>query len=312
MSKITERIERELAMPGLTQALAERIEGSDLQSLLLEVYRRRASRKSPPGVLAEHEASRFTAPSRTSPLELLEWEQLALSQLPAGFLPLELSPVAVVGACSALAPFSQDRVISALRNTEVAADPTNGMALEAALRRRDLLRADSRSREAVHLAASQRVVRTQRYPDPTFLPHFRVLALCSAGRDAGLFGFEKQALALHIGFYLSCIRAYVSPAALRLSLLVEDRVQTPALEVLAEIRDRFSDVDGVLLPPPEPDRDYYRGFRFQIAADGMQLVDGGAVDWSSRLLSNEKERLLISGIGSERICALRRRLRDGS
>jgi hypothetical protein len=70
-------------------------------------------------------------------------------------------------------------------------------------------------------------------------------------------------------------------------------------------------VERALLPPPEPGRDYYRGFRFQIAAFDMPLVDGGAVDWSSRLLGNAKERLLISGIGSERVCALRRRLRGG-
>jgi hypothetical protein len=33
-------------------------------------------------------------------------------------------------------------------------------------------------------------------------------------------------------------------------------------------------------------------------------VDGGAVDWTQRLLSNAKERLVISGIGSERLCGM--------
>jgi hypothetical protein len=32
-------------------------------------------------------------------------------------------------------------------------------------------------------------------------------------------------------------------------------------------------------------------------------VDGGAMDWTQRLLSNAKERLVISGIGSERLCS---------
>src|SRR5262245_13474250 len=175
-SRITERIERELSLPGLCDALAERLDGSDLQSLLLEVFRRRAERKQDRALLAEHRANRFAAPGRTSPLELLEWDRLAFANLPPGCVALDLSPVAVLGTCAAVAPVSQDRVISTARNTEVVSDPTNVLALEAALRRRELLRADVRSRAVVHLAASQRVVRAQRYDDPALLPHFRQFA----------------------------------------------------------------------------------------------------------------------------------------
>ena len=35
----------------------------------------------------------------------------------------------------------------------------------------------------------------------------------------------------------------------------------------------------------------------------LELVDGGAVDWTQKLLSSAKERCFISGIGSERVCA---------
>jgi hypothetical protein len=53
---------------------------------------------------------------------------------------------------------------------------------------------------------------------------------------------------------------------------------------------------------------YYLDICFHIhaiAAFGRQLefVDGGAVDWTQKFLSNAKERLVISGIGSERLCA---------
>ena len=34
----------------------------------------------------------------------------------------------------------------------------------------------------------------------------------------------------------------------------------------------------------------------------IELVDGGSVDWTQQLLSNSKERLVTSGIGSERVC----------
>ena len=32
--------------------------------------------------------------------------------------------------------------------------------------------------------------------------------------------------------------------------------------------------------------------------------DGGAVDWTQKLLSNARERLVISGISGERLCSL--------
>jgi hypothetical protein len=31
--------------------------------------------------------------------------------------------------------------------------------------------------------------------------------------------------------------------------------------------------------------------------EGIELVDGGFVDWTQKLLGNKKERLLISGTG---------------
>jgi hypothetical protein len=36
----------------------------------------------------------------------------------------------------------------------------------------------------------------------------------------------------------------------------------------------------------------------------QELVDGGDVDWTQKLLNNAKERLVISGCGSERVCEL--------
>jgi hypothetical protein len=35
-----------------------------------------------------------------------------------------------------------------------------------------------------------------------------------------------------------------------------------------------------------------------------ELVDGGDVNWTQKLLNNAKERLVISGCGSERLCEL--------
>jgi hypothetical protein len=53
VSPIINRIESSLGMPGLASALASRLEPSDLQSLLLEVYRIRAQKKLPAQVLTD-------------------------------------------------------------------------------------------------------------------------------------------------------------------------------------------------------------------------------------------------------------------
>jgi hypothetical protein len=56
------------------------------------------------------------------------------------------------------------------------------------------------------------------------------------------------------------------------------------------------------------ERGYYREICFRVhaivAGQPMELADGGDVDWTQTLLSSAKERLFISGIGSERVCDL--------
>jgi len=52
---------------------------------------------------------------------------------------------------------------------------------------------------------------------------------------------------------------------------------------------------------------YYAGLRFHLYAAAksgqwLELVDGGAVNWTQKLLSNAKERCVTSEISSERIC----------
>ena len=52
---------------------------------------------------------------------------------------------------------------------------------------------------------------------------------------------------------------------------------------------------------------YYRGFAMRISPvapdhERYAVVDGGFTDWTARLLSNAKERLLVSGLGSEFTC----------
>lgn len=77
-------------------------------------------------------------------------------------------------------------------------------------------------------------------------------------------------------------------------------------------RVSYPHVELAFDPAREGGRGYYTDVCFKIHArdaDGewVEIGDGGAVDWTRKLLSNAKERLVISGISSERICALKRR-----
>lgn len=311
MNKITERIEREVGVPGLVSLLAESLKPTDLQSILLEVYRLRARRRRPSAVLSDYEANRFVQPSPLSPLRLLEWERIAFSELPSEFQPVALSPVCPLGTSSVVASVDQNWAISTARNTEVVSDSTNVLALECALRRRQLLRDDPKSTDPVHLAASHRLLRAQYYDDPTLVSHFSSFVLCSAGRDQGSFQFELAALALHARFYLRSLRRFLG-SAVRLRLSLSDfssLTRQSALEsqLLLPIRQEFGDIGCVFDSQRTSGRGYYLDVCFHIHAmapsgQWLELVDGGSVDWTHKLLSNSKERLFISGIGSERVC----------
>ena len=311
MTAIIDRIERELGIPGLASLLAERLDPSDLQSLLLDVYRRLVARRATPGLLGEFDSNRFVHPSTIRPAEYLEWDRLALSLLPSEFEAVELSPVCPLGASSAMAGLGQDWVLSTIRNTEVVSDSTNVLSLEAAKRRRELKRSDARSSAPVHLATSHRLLRTRLYSDPRLSSHFKVFSLCTAGRDRGSFQLEAEALSLHVKFYLSAIRAHVGESVpLRLSItpLESARLLNVAVErLLDRVGGAFPGVTAVVDPDRTAGRGYYRTFCFWIiAGDDIQLVDGGCVDWTQRLLSDGKERLVVSGIGTDRVCTLRR------
>jgi hypothetical protein len=312
-SKIIERIEREMGISGLLALLTEKLNPSDLQSLLLEVYRQRAQRQSPAAVLADYETNRFTRPASISPVDLLNWELCAYRALPTDFQPITLSPVTPLGTSSAIALVDQNRVLSTIRNNEVVSDSTNVLALEAALQRRQLLKKNPKSKERINLATNHRFLRTQQYKNLHAISHFAMFSLFSAGQDEGNLKFELSAMKMHILAYLKALRAFFAGdrVPLRVSMadfgpvtresLIEEHIFAPLHAELSNITCEMDhDATG---------HDYYEGFRFHIHAGGsdgrmFELADGGPVNWTQKLLSNAKERCIISGIGSERVCQI--------
>jgi len=306
---ILARIEARLGAPGLARRLARELPASDLQSLLMAVYAERAHAREPAELLREQAESRFVRPAPLDGRAFHAVESAAWAQLPAGYRVLELSPLAPLGSCSALATVHQNKVVSALRG-DVAADCTNTLALEAALARRERERREPRSSERVGLAAHQRVTRAQRFEGPVSFAHFRTLCLVAAARDAGDRRFERDALAEHLAFHTGVIRA-VRPAGTTVSValtVLDERRFGAALPEWIEgplRRAVGAEVELRLDPERTSGRGYYEGLCFKIHAeddDGrVELGDGGLVDWTRRLLASRKERCLISGLGSDRL-----------
>ena len=313
---LRERILREAGAPELIDVLAERLAPTDLQSLLLEVYRRRAASIQPGQLLERYEQDRFVRPSAIAPGMLTQVDRLVWSLLPDAYVAVELSPVCPLGANSSIATVDQNNVVTTIRNTEVVADVTNVLALECASRRRLLLRHNPRSRERVRLCASHRVVRAQAYrAAPGMFPHFRLLGLCTAGRDEGSFRFEAASLIEQIAFYVRLLHAVSQPgyetSGVRVALtdLEGGRRERALIEqVLKPLMTSYPAVLYELDPNRETGRGYYTGACFHIYATNMagtefELIDGGFTTWTRQLLSNNKERLLISGLGIERLCS---------
>jgi hypothetical protein len=309
VSKITDRIARSAGVGDLVEVLARKLPATDLQSLLLEVFRGRVSKLNANDLLRRYHDNRFVALARTDPRKLIALDQLGFDVAAPTFEPVELSPVAPLGTVSVLTGLDQNLAVATVRNTEVVSDSTNVMALECGRRRR------AAPEQLVRLCATHRLLRGQQYPDPSLNAHFRLFGLCTAGRDTGSWAFELDSLREQTGFYLRLIGRLpeLGLPELRPRVAVTPLEGGPPAEVIREgflepLAHEFQ-AEVALDNERSAGRGYYQALSFMISAVGrdggdLGLVDGGFTDWTQRLLADRKERLLISGLGTERLAQL--------
>jgi len=164
--------------------------------------------------------------------------------------------------------------------------------------------ATPRSNEAVRLAAFQRVVRGQRFSGDLSFAHFELFGLVTAGRDSGDLAFERTSAEEHLRVIVAVLSALgASRIRLELSDFTGERF-APLIGHLGEVlsTDRVEVVDR----PDRPSGDgYYEGFCFKafptFQGEQIEVADGGFVDWTRKLVGSEKERLVISEIGLDRV-----------
>jgi hypothetical protein len=263
---------------------------------------------SPPELLERFSTDRFSRPASTPPAAVAAFEQLAWSLLPAGYEAVELSPLCPLGTNSVIATVDQHKVVSTSRNNEVVADSTAVLALACALRRRHLLADRATRSQVVSLAASQRQVRAQGFASPRSWAHFRLLGVASAGRDRGSLAFEVEALVTQISFLVIVLGHHWPGRRTRVAITdLCDRSELWERGVAQVLSDRFPHL-AVDFDQRQSGRGYYVAACYKVFVidpngDEVECGDGGCTTWTRQLLSNNKERLVIGGLGMERLLA---------
>lgn len=290
--------------PDAYEGLARGLPASRLWSLLLAVAEARAIGRLPRELVEQWDRDRFVQPAIVDQRRLIEVDGHLLAAASA-FESIELSPVAPLGVCTIMGHASQNKVLSALRGTELVSDPTNVMALECARR----LRRDPAT--VVRLATSHRCVRAQPVPKRRGLTaNFRIFCLASAGLERQNHAFLVEATAEHIRTMLHALdrleqHGFAFP---------ERRITLLTREDKAALGDRIvAMLGGAAITRALLDHPYYnKGVRFQITArssEGMEipLIDGGVFDWVAKLTSNRKAVYVASGLGSQQVPLMFRR-----
>lgn len=305
-TNIANHIATKMGHPELIEVLAEELSGTALNSLLLAVFNQRLAKQVPTGLLKQYAQNRLVKPAAVDVMRL-KAQELATLQLfcDQNFEPIELSPVAQLGTCSVFGITDQQKILSALRNTEVQADATNALAMHYAFLKKNNVKMYGTYR----FATVNRLLRTPLTKIEGHTPHFAIGCLVTAGVDSGNFEFEKSALAEHLFTHEQLLKNVYQLKEVSFTIiplgadLANDRMLTTCLVHLKQIHPTFKVTIG-----PKQNQNYYQGIQVKthvnIGGNQIAIGDGGFVDWSQQLLGNQKERMFTSAIGLQHLHVL--------
>ena len=303
--KIIKKIALKIGISHIADLLTH-LSGSELNSLLLEVFSKRGKHTSPALLLQQYQVNRFVHPADTDMIGLLTTELKVLQLLrERHFQPIELSPAAQWGSCSLVGPVDQKKIISATRNTEIMADATNSIALHIAdLRKSGKTQPPAPAGEdTLRFCTVHRHIRAQELKEKGHTAHFKIGCLVTGGRDTGNFHFESTHLGEHIQALDHLFREVFGIATVRYKLQKREGYRDND-NLLGKVMDYLQKANpGLIITSEDPPatNNYYRGIQYKmiiaVNEQEIEIADGGFVDWTQQLLNNKKERLLISGFG---------------
>jgi hypothetical protein len=306
-SDIIRNIEAKTGIPGLAQLLVDRLSGSELNSLLLEVFDQRVRHVPPERLLQQYESNRFVKPAAVDMIGLLQLELDTLAFLrDRQFQPVELSPAAVLGSCSVVGTVSQDKIVSAVRNTEIMADATNSIALHIAGIKKNSPATD----ELMRFCTVQRHLRAQELRVKGHTAHFKIGCMVTAGKDSGSYHFECSQLADQLGALCGLLQLW-GVGVKRIKLLRREGYSDPD-QLIRTVAGHLRIEKGlpeIVIDDKSGSNNYYKGIQYKVIIgidrQEIEIADGGLTNWTQQLLGNPKERLLICGFGLEWLHKLR-------
>jgi hypothetical protein len=303
---IAKKIEQRTGNEDLITVLSEKLSGSQLNSVLLEVFARRTKSLTPGGLLKQYTGNRFVHPAETDMLHLLRKSQDTLTVFQKhGFTPLHLSPLSQLGSCSVVGTVDQDKIVSGVRGCEILSDATNSLALHISHLKKNKLYQAASPEEQLKFSTVQRHVRAQPTMFKGFSPHFTIGCMVSSGKDTGDYIFEKTALLQHFVAYEEVLRnifkrpVHYFKIQKRRGYIDSDSLIGKLIEHLKTSNPEFN----IQVETDPKENNYYQGIQFKVMITvkerEFEIADGGFVDWTQKLLSNKKERFMISGFGLE-------------
>jgi hypothetical protein len=282
------------------EQLTRGLSASELRTVLLQIARARAAAVTPADLVRRWRDDPLVRPADQDPRRTAILEADLWRLLPTDVSGVDLSPVAPLGTCAAIAPGSQDRIVTTTRGSEVVSDPTNALAVEAAVRR-----ADGPAGAEVHLAACVPVLRAQPF-GAGMSQHFRLFALVSSARDTGSRPTESRLLGRHVRHWQSVLGAVAAEAGPRIELTVfDDQAMADRLhDVLEEARADHR-VPVSVVPDRQHGRGYYTRAALRIVLENgeVEVGDGGLTGWTAALTADAKERCMVSVLATQRVAA---------
>ncbi|HEY9755889.1 MAG TPA: hypothetical protein V6C97_12050 [Oculatellaceae cyanobacterium] len=211
--EISNRIARSLGQTDLPMRLAKELSGADFHSLILSALKHRIADTKIQDVL------KYSPVTKSCDLDgrLLHQVEALAYEAAEEFEVVELAPFLPLGAVSLLTKLDQANVLSTIRGFECASDPTVGMGIECAHRRKS----PSLRKTNTRLCTVQRITRFPLPKNPAYTAHFKLFSLVTAGRDGGSFSFETEALYQHVRCYLSLIEKLMAKEFFFQDIVVE-------------------------------------------------------------------------------------------
>jgi hypothetical protein len=297
MNRILKNIQNKLSKDHFLTEIAQKLSGTEFNSLLLEIFNIRAATIKPAQLLKEFEHNRFVEPAKIDTIKSRELELKWLKHADKkGFRAIILSPVSPLGTCSAMGKVNQNKIISSLRGTEVVADATNVLAMKIA---RDFKRVPDKNLLAKY-STVHRHIRSQFFNNPDFSAHFDLFCMVSGGFDRGSYIFELQQLNEHIGTILDLLKISFPQAKTYLQFYLKEENNT-LKNILTESHHAWNAIKYDFLTDLE--NKYYQTIQFKIFISlnerEINIADGGIVNWIQQLTGNKKHRTMISGVGIE-------------